>query len=96
MCMTSAKWQAAGGHQRGVPPVMDATYDDPKVRKLYPFADDLRETLDDSVVRPATPSYSDVTLAIQQAMHPPAEVDPQTSIDKLHDYLNIVADGGMY
>ena len=29
---------------------MNATYDDPKVRKVYPFADLLREQLKDAVV----------------------------------------------
>ena len=96
LCMTSEKWQAQEAIVEGLPPVMNATYDDPKVRESYPFADTLREQLETSVTRPATPSYSDVTLAIQQAMHPPATVDPKQSIQKLGDYLNMVADGGMY
>ena len=77
LCMTSAKWQAQEAINEALPPVMNSTYDDPEVRKLYPFADLLRETLNDSVVRPATPSYSDVTLAIQDAIHPPAEHRPE-------------------
>ena len=76
--MTSAKWQAQEAINEGLPPVMNSTYDDPEVRKVYPFADLLREQLQDSVMRPATPSYSDVTLAIQDTLHPPASVNPQT------------------
>ena len=63
----------------GLPPVMNATYDDAEVRKVYPFADLLREQLKDSVVRPPTPSYSDVTLAIQDTLHPPAAHQPAGS-----------------
>jgi multiple sugar transport system substrate-binding protein len=63
---------------------------------VYPFADLLREQLKDSVTRPATPAYSDVTLAVQQTLHPPAEVDPQGDIDVLRDRLNTLADGGLY
>ena len=48
------------------------------------------------MVRPATPSYSDVTLAIQSSLHPPAGINPQKAIDTLKDRLNILADGGMY
>ena len=96
LCMTSAKWQAQEAINEGLPPVMNSTYDDAEVRKVYPFADLLREQLQDSVTRPATPSYSDVTLAIQDTLHPPASVDPQTSIDTLGDRLQILADGGMY
>jgi len=96
LCMTSAKWQAQEAINDGLPPVMNSTYDDPKVRKVYPFADLLREQLKDAVVRPATPSYSDVTLAIQDSLHPPAGINPQASINTLKDRLNTLADGGMY
>src|SRR3954468_19403774 len=96
LCMTSKKWQEQEAINEGLPPVTNATYDDPAVRKVYPFADLLREQLKDSVVRPATPSYSDVTLAIQSSLHPPAGINPQKSIDTLRDRLNILADGGMY
>jgi multiple sugar transport system substrate-binding protein len=96
LCMTSAKWQAQEAINDGLPPVMNSTYDDPAVRKVYPFADLLREQLKDSVVRPPTPSYSDVTLAIQDSLHPPASINPQKSIDTLRSRLNTLADGGMY
>jgi multiple sugar transport system substrate-binding protein len=96
LCMTSAKWQAQEAIDDGLPPVMNSTYDDPKVREVYPFADLLREQLKDSVVRPPTPSYSDVTLAIQSSLHPPASIDPQKAINTLRDRLNTLADGGMY
>ncbi len=95
LCMTSAKWQAQEAINEGLPPVMNSTYDDPEVRKVYPFADLLREQLQDSVTRPATPSYSDVTLAIQDTLHPPASVTPD-AINTLGDRLKILADGGMY
>jgi multiple sugar transport system substrate-binding protein len=96
LCMTSAKWQAQEAINEGLPPVMNSTYDDPKVREVYPFADLLREQLKDSVVRPPTPSYSDVTLAIQDSLHPPVSINPQATINTLKDRLNILADGGMY
>jgi multiple sugar transport system substrate-binding protein len=96
LCMTSAKWQAEEAINEGLPPVMNSTYDDPKVREVYPFADLLREQLKDSVVRPPTPSYSDVTLAIQDSLHPPASINPEASINTLRDRLEILADGGMY
>jgi len=96
LCMTTGKWQAQEAINEGLPPVMNSTYDDPAVRKVYPFADLLREQLKDSVVRPPTPSYSDVTLAIQDTLHPPASINPQAAITTLKDRLNILADGGMY
>jgi multiple sugar transport system substrate-binding protein len=96
LCMTQRKYQDAEAIVEGLPPVMSASYDDPKVREAYPFADLLREQLEDSVPRPKTPNYSDVTLAIQATLHPPASVNPQSAIDTLRDRLNTLADGGLY
>jgi len=96
LCITSRKWQDQEAIKEGLPPVMNASYDDPAVRKAYPFADLLREQLKDAVPRPETPAYSDVTLAIQQTLHPPIKINPQSSIDTLRDRLNTLAEGGMY
>ena len=96
LCMTSRKWQDQEAIVEGLPPVMNASYDAPEVRKAYPFADLLREQLKDSVPRPETPAYADVTLAIQQTLHPPAKIDPQSAIDTLGDRLKTLAEGGMY
>ena len=96
LCMTSRKWQDQEAIVEGLPPVMNASYDAPEVRKAYPFADLLREQLTDSVPRPETPAYSDVTLAIQQTLHPPAKIDPQRAIDTLRSRLKTLANGGMY
>jgi multiple sugar transport system substrate-binding protein len=96
LCVTQRDQQDETAITEGEPPVMSASYDDPKVREQYPFADLLREQLEDSVVRPATPSYADVTLAIQSSLHPPEEINPESAIDTLRDRLNTLADGGMY
>jgi multiple sugar transport system substrate-binding protein len=96
LCLTSRKWQDQEAIVEGLPPVMNASYDDPAVRKAYPFADLLRAQLKDSVTRPETPAYADVTLAIQQTLHPPAKLNPQSAITTLRDRLNTLADGGLY
>jgi len=96
LCMTQEKYQKQEAIKEGLPPVMNKVYDDPEVRKVYPFADLLRDQLKTSVVRPFTPNYSDVTLAIQDSLHPPAGINPQKSIDTLKSRLQTVADGGMY
>jgi multiple sugar transport system substrate-binding protein len=96
LCMTSRKWQDQEAINEGLPPVMNASYDDAKVRKTYPFADLLRDQLNDAVTRPETPSYSDVTLAVQDSLHPPTKLNPQSAINTLKSRLNTLADGGMY
>jgi len=96
LCMTQEKYQKQEAITEGLPPVMNKVYDDPEVRKVYPFADLLRSTLKESTVRPFTPNYSDVTLAIQDTLHPPATINPQAAINTLRSRLETVAKGGMY
>lgn len=96
LCMTDRKVQDAEAITEGLPPVVNSSYDDAKVRKAYPFADLLREQLKDAVPRPETPSYSDVTLAVQSSLHPPSKINPAKSIKTLRSRLNTLADGGMY
>jgi multiple sugar transport system substrate-binding protein len=96
LCMTRPKWQAQEAIVEGLPPVINSAYDDPTVRKSYPFADLLRRQLKTAVPRPETPNYSDVTLAVQDTLHPPAKIDPQKAIDTLRSRLNTLANGGMY
>jgi len=96
LCMTQEKYQKQEAIKEGLPPVMNKVYDDAAVRKVYPFADLLRDQLKTSVVRPFTPNYADVTLAIQDTLHPPAKINPQQAIDTLKSRLKTVADGGMY
>ena len=95
--MTTPQVAGRGGDQRG-PAAGDerAPTTIAKVRKAYPFADLLREQLKDAVPRPETPAYSDVTLAVQQTLHPPAAINPDAAIKTLKDRLNTLADGGMY
>ena len=62
---------------------MHALYDDPAVRRRLPFADVLRATLKDAVVRPRTPLYADVSLAISRTLHPMRDIDPDRDEPRL-------------
>jgi len=81
--MVSAKNPAARGD----------VYDDPEVRKVFPMADLIRESIDQSGSRPQSPYYTDVSSAVVRTFHPPAAVDPAQTpksastliVDVLHD-----------
>ena len=72
LCMTRYYWQNQEAINEGLPPVTIASYHNPTVIKSYPFAAVLLKQLEHATNRPETPYYSDVTLAIQQTLHPPA------------------------
>jgi trehalose/maltose transport system substrate-binding protein len=82
-CLRSATSQQDAATRGGIPPTISAVYDDPAVVRKFPFADLLRECIEAAAPRPATPAYSDVSLAVQQVLHPPASVDPDTVVPEL-------------
>ena len=60
-----------------------AIYDDPALAKPYPFHALLKTQLEHYGIRPQTPAYSDVSLAIQKALSPPSGIDPPTVVKTL-------------
>ena len=82
-CLRGPDNQRLAATRGGVPPTLDALYDDPTVVAQFPFADLLRESITAAGPRPATAAYSDVSLAVQQVLHPPASVDPVAAVPRL-------------
>jgi multiple sugar transport system substrate-binding protein len=82
-CVRSAVNQQLGAITGGLPPTIAAVYDDPAVVRQFPFGTLLRQSIAAAVPRPATPAYSDVSLAVQLVLHPPASVDPDRDVPEL-------------
>ncbi|MGA7979899.1 MAG: ABC transporter substrate-binding protein [Chromatiaceae bacterium] len=82
-CIASRASQRIAAARGGLPPTAAALYDDAQVRKTFPFADLLRETLGDAVQRPQTPLYNDVSLAISRTLHPMTTIDPAKDVERL-------------
>jgi multiple sugar transport system substrate-binding protein len=76
----------------GLPPVRSDVYDEPAIRKIYPgFSDLIRASIRDAAPRPSeSPAYQDLSLAIQRAVHPTTQIDPDDpapAYDRLRDYV---------
>jgi multiple sugar transport system substrate-binding protein len=84
-CIAAADNQRIAAERGGLPPTTAALYDDPAVRKTFPFADLLRATLRDAVQRPRTPLYNDVSLAISRTLHPMSTIEPARDVERLRD-----------
>jgi multiple sugar transport system substrate-binding protein len=95
-CIARPENQALSAELGGLPPTTESVYDDPKVREVYPFADELRLSIDDAGPRPVTPAYSDIALAIQKTYHPPDAVDPDTVVETLRDRIEKAVDGKIF
>jgi len=62
----------------GEPSPYSASYDNPEVRKAYPNADLISESINDAGPRPITPYYVDVAGSIINTWHPPGSVTDET------------------
>jgi multiple sugar transport system substrate-binding protein len=95
-CLASPANQAIASEKGGLPPTTAATYNDPKVKKAFPFSALLRESINAAGPRPIEPAYSDVSLAIQKTFHPEENVDPNTIVSTLKDRLDKAAQGKIF
>lgn len=86
-CITSTESQTEYMVSSGNPGAKSAVYDDAKVREAFPMADLIRDSINDSVPRPATPFYTDVSAAIQRTWHPAAGVDPEQTPEAADDLI---------
>jgi multiple sugar transport system substrate-binding protein len=85
-CMRNEANQRDFALKGGLPPTLESLYDDAQFKKDYPFADLIRESLEDPAVRPRSPVYSDVAQAIFTTLHPPSSVKADEA-DKLHSII---------
>jgi multiple sugar transport system substrate-binding protein len=95
VCMTRPNWENQEAINEGLPPVTIASYHDPAVVKAYPFASLLLSQLETAANRPITPFYSDVTLAVQQTLHPPESISTQSDVNSIRSCLITLSSGGL-
>jgi len=76
----------------GLPPTLAKIYADPKFQKDYPFADLIKQSVATGAVRPQTPAYADVSLAIYKLVSPASAIQLNgftgTLDSRLNDALN--------
>jgi len=95
-CLASEDHQAAAAELGGLPPTTESVYEDEKVTKAFPFADLLRESIDNAAPRPVTPAYSDISLAVQKTYHPPEGVNPDGILETVRDRIEKAGQGEIF
>jgi multiple sugar transport system substrate-binding protein len=86
-CLTQEKYEISYAVKGGLAPVRGAVYHIPSFEKLYPFHALIEQQLIHYGIRPQTPAYADVTLAIQKALSPTAGILPATVVSTLRSEL---------
>jgi multiple sugar transport system substrate-binding protein len=93
-CLVTAKHQLVDATNGGLPPTLAALYDSPALAKAYPFKAVIKQELSAPGIRPQTPAYSDVSLAIQKALSPPSSIDPTSVVHTLTGQIKSALSSG--
>lgn len=86
-CLRNEENQRQAAIKGGLPPTLSSLYDDQSFVKDYPFADLIRRQVNTGAVRPQTPAYADVSLAISKTVSPPSTIQLDGFVDNLRGKL---------
>ncbi len=93
-CLIQPANQKRDAISGGLAPVLRSIYTDPAFEKLYPFHALIETQLEHYGIRPQTPAYADVTLAIQKALSPPSSIQPSSVETTLHNEVKLSLSSG--
>ena len=93
-CLANRQHQLTDAVKGGLPPTIGSLYDDPGLAKPYPFHALIKQQLQTYGIRPATPAYSDVSLAIQKSISPPDAINPITAVSSLTGQIKSALSSG--
>ena len=82
-CMIQPQFQRRDAIAGGLAPVQASIYGEPSFIKSYPFSALIKAQLERYGIRPQTPVYADVTLAIQKALSPTSAINPGSVVSTL-------------
>jgi multiple sugar transport system substrate-binding protein len=86
-CLTKQSYEITYAEKGGLAPVRGAVYGISSFQKQYPFGSLIEQQLTSYGIRPKTPAYADVTLAIQKALSPTSSIQPASVVNTLRGEL---------
>ena len=93
-CLIQPANQSRDAIKGGLAPVAASIYDQPAFDKAYPFHQLIKQQLQTYGIRPQTPAYADVTLAIQKALSPTSNINPPTVVNTLRNEIKLSLSSG--
>jgi multiple sugar transport system substrate-binding protein len=93
-CLRNSANQKLYALKGGLPPTLNALYDDPSLAKAYPFKALIRQQLNSASVRPQSAAYADISLAISKGLTPPDAINPKTIVSSLTNQIKNAQDSG--
>ncbi|GAA0662189.1 ABC transporter substrate-binding protein [Streptomyces thermocarboxydovorans] len=88
LCLRNRENQLTAALEGGLPPTLRALYDEPAFQKEYPFHREVLTALQTASVRPRTPAYQNVSIAVSHTLSPPSEIEPESSVETIRDQID--------
>src|SRR2546421_1646306 len=95
-CLRQPANQIPASLKGGLLPTTASLFDDPQLKKAFPFTDILKSELANGVARPVTPFYSDISQAIQKSLHPERSISPASAITDMESKLDKAKKGELF
>jgi multiple sugar transport system substrate-binding protein len=93
LCLRNAQNQLTAAIKGGLPPTLASVYNDPQMQSAYPFRNLILAQVNDGAVRPKTPLYQVVSVAISHQISPPSSIDPVSTEQNLKTQINNALQG---
>ena len=88
LCLRNAQNQLTAAVKGGLPPTLASVYSNPKMQGPYPFRQLILQQVNNGSVRPKTPLYQVVSVAISHLVSPPSSIDPVSTEQNLRTQIN--------
>ncbi|MEU9117085.1 ABC transporter substrate-binding protein [Streptomyces sp. NPDC048483] len=88
LCLRNRAHQKTAAIKGGLPPTLRGLYSDPEIVAGFPFAAEVRTALESASLRPQTPSYQNVSVAISHTLSPPAGIHPADAVRRLRTQIS--------
>ncbi|MDT0401047.1 ABC transporter substrate-binding protein [Streptomyces edwardsiae] len=88
LCLRDRENQLTAALDGGLPPTLRALYDEPAFKKAYPFSQEVLAALESASVRPLTPAYQNVSIAVSHTLSPPSGIDPRSAVGTIREQID--------
>jgi multiple sugar transport system substrate-binding protein len=93
LCLRDKQNQLTAAIKGGLPPTLASLYNDPRMQGPYPFRKLILASLQHAAVRPKTPVYQVVSVAISHLISPPAGINPASTEKAIATQVNNALQG---
>jgi ABC-type glycerol-3-phosphate transport system substrate-binding protein len=93
LCLRNAENQLTAAVKGGLPPTLASVYNNPQMQSAYPFRHLILQQVNNGAVRPKTPLYQVVSVAISHQVSPPSSISPVSTEQNLRTQINNALQG---